>query len=224
MRRALLATLLVLALARPSDAQFAALVYDAANHLTSQFQLAQLVLQVANQVLELTGMDAIVIDGGLQADVGQISALAQDAEGLMHDISALQAQIPTLFDTNNLPRTPVAITQRYDAMQDAVRRARLYAVRTQTLVSTTVSAADHLTALVSGIAGFLGNQQANQTMAQVQATTAKLQAATQLQAASHQRMDVLERMSEDILRSSMLEMRAHFLDGWPGVPDGGGWR
>jgi hypothetical protein len=118
----------------------------------------------------------------------------------------------------------VEITQRYDAMTDAVRRARLYAVRTQTLVTTVVSAADHLTSLVSGIAAFLGNQQANQTMAQVQATSAKLQAAMQLQVASHQRMDVMERMSEDILRSSMLEMRSHFLDGWPGVPAGGGWR
>jgi len=38
---------------------------------------------------------------------------------------------------------------------------------------------------------------------------------------AHQRADTLERMSDEVLRASLLEMRRHFLDGWPGLEGGG---
>ena len=56
---------------------------------------------------------------------------------------------------------------------------------------------------------------------QIESTETKLLAAMQLQAASHQRADTLERMSDEVLRASLIEMRSHFLDGWPGLEEGG---
>jgi hypothetical protein len=215
-----LVPLVVLGLAAPARAQVA-VEEVGPNLFQNTITAIEAVAQTLNQVLELTALEGIIVDGTLQADLGQIGELIMDAEGLMHDVSSLQAQLATLFDTNTLPTTPATITQRYYEMRAAVRQARWYAVRTQTLINTTVSACDHLMGLVSGIASLLGNQQANQTALQIQSTIAKLQASTNVQAAAFQRADMLERMGDDIVRASLIEMRLGWMDGWPGVAGGG---
>jgi len=205
----------------PCWAQVAALVYDPKQDFNATFQIAQNVLSLANQALELTGLEAIVIQDGFDDDMSDIEAIAGDAQGLVGDIRALQSQITVLFDTNDLPGTPLAVTARYKEMQTAVRNARLYAVRAQMLATTVLRTVQHLRGLVSGISDLLGNQSANQTIIQIESTETKLLAAMQLQAASHQRADTLERMSDEVLRASLIEMRSHFLDGWPGLEEGG---
>src|SRR5215510_5356091 len=51
----------LLSLPRPSQAQVAALVYDPTNWAANMAQVAQSILIVANQILDLTAIGAIVI-------------------------------------------------------------------------------------------------------------------------------------------------------------------
>jgi conjugal transfer/entry exclusion protein len=84
--------------AAPAPAQIAALVFDPTNYTVNTLTSIQSVItavesvaQTANMVLELSPLDSIVAAQGIAADMAQLSALAQDAEGLMQDVSALQA-------------------------------------------------------------------------------------------------------------------------------------
>jgi conjugal transfer/entry exclusion protein len=200
-----------------SEAQVAALVYDPANWTANVANLLQTILVVANQVTELTGLGEIVLDGGFGDDMDAIGAVASDAAAVMGDVRSLQAQITVLFDVTTLPTTPRELNTRYVSMMGAIRDARLYAVRTQSLVTTVQRTVGHIQQLASSIQGLLGNHQANQSLLQVQSTSSQVLATLQLQNASYQRADSLDKMMEDVLRSSLLEMRAHFLDGWPGL-------
>jgi hypothetical protein len=217
-RRVVGALLLSLLWVVPARAQIP--VTDVGNLFENTVQVIQGTLGLANQALELLGLGAIVLDNGFDDDMADIALVAGDAAAVLGDVRALEDQIATIFDTNALPNTPQAITDRYIQMTGAIRTARLYAIRTPRLAVTVLNSVQHIRKLVGDIAGLLGNNQANQTLIQMTATETKLLAALQLQTAAYQRVDTLDRMSDDVLRASLLDMRSHWLDGWPGL-DGG---
>jgi hypothetical protein len=201
----------------PAHAQIP--VTDVGNLFENTTQVIQGTLSLANQALDLLGLGEIVLnaDDSFMNDMADIALVANDATAVLGDIRAVQDQIATLFDANTFPTTPATITDRYIAMTGAVRTARLYAIRTQKLAVTVLGAVQHIQRLVADIAAILGNNQANQTLIQLTATEAKLLAAMQLQGAAAERVDTLDRMSDDVLRSSLLDMRSHWMDGWPGL-------
>jgi hypothetical protein len=214
-RRVVVALLLSLCWAVPASAQIP--VTDVGNLFENTVQVLQGTFSLANQALELLGLGAIVLDNGFDDDMAAIALVAGDAATVLGDVRALEDQIATLFDANTMPNTPATITDRYIQMTGALRTARLYAIRTQRLATTVIGAVQHIRQLVADIAGILGNNQANQTLSQMSATETRLLTALELQTAAYQRVDTLDRMSDDVLRASLLDMRSHWMDNWPGL-------
>ena len=169
-----------------------------------------MVLSVANQVLELTPLDEILIAGEIVEDLALIGAILEDAQGLMQDVQALQG----LFDPYAIPRTLPAMRQRITAMDEAISNARSYALKAQRLVTTLLSAVRHLSGLVEGIQALTGNMASNQTLLQVETTISKMLTTLTVQAASHQRTDTLERMRHQVILEMDKEITRQYWGTW----------
>jgi conjugal transfer/entry exclusion protein len=215
MKRVLGLSVFVLLLARlPAHAQGIP-VFDATNLLQNVVTAVQTVFIVANQVLELTGLDEIVLGDEFSGDLEQISTIAQEAQGLSYDVASLQAQITVLFDLGTAPASTGALQERLTAIRQVVFESYVYALRTQTLLRTSISAINHLTRLVSAIEGFVGNMQGNQTMAQLQGNLNKTLTQLEVQTAAYQRAQSVERLSEALTLESINRINEALMEDYP---------
>jgi hypothetical protein len=169
-----------------------------------------MVLSVANQVLELTPLDEILIAGEIVEDLALIGTILEDAQGLMQDVQALQ----DLFNPYDIPRTLPAMRQRIAAMDEAIYNARSYALKAQRLVTTLLSAVRHIIGLVEGIQALTGNMSSNQTLIQVETTISKILTTLTVQAASQQRTDTLERLRHQVIIEMDKEITRQYWGVW----------
>jgi conjugal transfer/entry exclusion protein len=204
-RLAILLLCLLLGCVRPAPAQVVAPlpVIDVANLAQNIAQWVQLVLTVANQVLELTPVDEIILSAEFSSSLEALSVIITEAVGLSYDIGSLNAQIAVLFDLDTAPDNMTALKERLAAIRRVAYDCHVYAMRTQTLVQTTLSAIQHLTRLVEAIGSFIGNMQGNQTMAQFQGTIAELLAKIQVQMATYDRSRSVEHITEVMTLESL---------------------
>jgi len=179
--------ILVLGRGSPAHAQVIAPlpVIDLANLAQNIAQWVQLVITVENQFLELTPVDEIILSGEFIGALEDISVIITEAVGLAYDIESLNAQIAVLFDLDTAPDNLTDLKLWLTDIRRVAYDCHVYALRTQTLVQTTLGAMQHLTRLVETIGGWLGNKQGNQTMTQVQGTMAELLAKIQVQTATY---------------------------------------
>ena len=196
---------LVLGWSGPTHAQVVAPlpVIDVANLAQSIAQWVQLVLTVANQVLELTPVDEIILSGEFLSALEDLSAMIAEAQGLAYDIHSLNNQISVLFDLSTAPDSMALLKARLAEIRRVAYDCHVYALRTQTLVRTTLSAIRHLTRLVEAIGSFIGNIQGNQTMTQVQGTMTELLAKIQTQTAAYDRSQSVEHITEVMTLESL---------------------
>jgi conjugal transfer/entry exclusion protein len=196
---------LVLGGGRSTSAQVVAPlpVIDVANLAQNIAQWVQLVLQVANQLLELTPVDEIILSGEFTSTLDELSVIITEAVGLSYDIGSLNAQISVLFDLDTAPDNMMLLKERLAEIKRVAWDCHVTALRTQTLVRTTLSAIQHLLRLVEAIGNVMGNMQANQTMTQVQSTVAELLAKIQVQMATYDRSRSVEHITEVMTLESL---------------------
>jgi len=188
--------------ARCASAQL--IVEDPLNLVQNTVTATQAVLTVANQVLELTGFDVLSLDDGdYAADLAALRDVVNDASALSFDIGSLEAQVAVLFDLGSAPNGSDALRQRLADMRRAVVEAYVYALRTQTLLRTTLTTIGHLEKLFADLETLLGNQQSNQALIQHQATLNKTLAALQTQSAAFAHAQTVERLSEPLTIESL---------------------
>jgi conjugal transfer/entry exclusion protein len=193
--------MVVLGWSTPAQAQLA--VIDAANLVQNVVTAVQTVFMVANQILELTGLDEIVLGDDFQSDLEALGTIVQEARGLSYDMSSLQAQVTILFSLDSAPNSAHELRERLAAIRRVVFDSYLYALRTQTLLKTTLSTVRHLTRLVSAIGAFVGNMQGNQTMAQMESTLSETLARLQVHTAAYERAQSVERLTEPLTMESL---------------------
>ena len=215
MRRAAILLLLVGLLSLPRQAHAQALVLDVANLAQNVIQALQTIIMVGNQVLELTGVDSLVLDSAFQADLDSLQGLVTNAQGLSYDLQSLDAQITTLFDLRTAPNGTAALRQRLIAIRQIVFESYVYALRTQTLLRTTLSTIQHVTGLVAAIEGFLGNQQANQNLVQYQATITKTLSTLQAQTSTAERARSVERLERVLTEQSIEAIQQAIMEDYP---------
>jgi len=196
-----LVLMVVLGWSTPAQAQLA--VIDAANLVQNVVTAVQTVFMVANQILELTGLDEIVLGDDFQSDLEALGTIVQEARGLSYDMSSLQAQVTILFSLDSAPNSAHELRERLAAIRRVVFDSYLSALRTQTLLKTTLSTVRHLTRLVSAIGAFVGNMQGNQTMAQMESTLSETLARLQVQTAAYERAQSVERLTEPLTMESL---------------------
>jgi conjugal transfer/entry exclusion protein len=212
-KRLLLVLLLLLSVTQPARGQIA--VYDAANVIQSTITAIQTTLTVANQVLDLTPLGEIVLGDGYDEDLTQLATIAREAQGLSYDLASLNAQVTTLFDLSTAPRSTRELRQRLADIRQVVFQSYSYALRTQTLVATTLRTVQHLQRLVAAIGDFLGNNQGNQTLAQLEGTLSHTLATLQVQTAAYERAQSVERLEEALTVESLENISIEILSDWP---------
>ena len=206
--------LLVLLLSLPlqARAQVAALVFDPTNWSANMAQVAQSILIVANQILDLTAIGEIVIAAD---DVGELAGIIAEASALKYDFVQLHNQVVVLFDLNTAPDTRTGLDARLQEMKSLMYDIRVYAIKTQSLVGTIQRTIAHMNSLVSRIEGFVGNLQSQQTIAQMETTVSKTLALIEVQQAAYQRSDTVDKLSEALVIESIHRINQKRIADWP---------
>ena len=203
MRRWFLWAILTLPLTWPGAASAQLAVYDAANFAQNLIQAVQLVFSVANQILELTPVEEIVLSEEYSADLEALGQILTEAQGLSCDLGSLQAQVTSLFRLESAPMSAQGFRERMAEIRRVTSESYSYALRTQTLIQTTLRTVQHLTRLVSAMGSFIGNMQANQTLSQVDSTLGKTLATLHVQTAAYERAQSVDRIAEPLMQESL---------------------
>jgi hypothetical protein len=190
-------------------------VYDIVTEFQTALTAIQTIFMVANQVLELTGLDGFALDSDYSADLEALGAVVRDATHLSQDLSSLQAQVTTLFSLDTVPASATDLQLRLREIRRVTYETYVDALRTQTLVTTTIHTVQHLTQLLSDLENLVGNQQGNQTLAQLESKLVQIQTTMQVQTAAHQRAHAMERLAEPLTIESLHKVNESLLSDHP---------
>jgi conjugal transfer/entry exclusion protein len=197
-------------------------VYDNANFLQNIITAAQTtitaieaVFQSAEWVLELTTLDDIAVSGGIAEDMALLGQLVEQAEGLSYDIGSVQAQLESLFNLDTAPDTRDGLTERLAEIKRQKYLAYSYAARVQTLMRTALRTVEHLQGLLDTLGAIVGNLSGNQTIGQFQAVSGKHLANLDVQMASFQRAQTVDKLSEALILESITKIQARRMEDWP---------
>jgi conjugal transfer/entry exclusion protein len=215
MRRWALSVMLTLPLAWPGGVCAQGIpVYDNANFTQNVIQAVQTVLIVANQVLELMPGE-IALDDAYAADLDTLGRIVEEAQGLSYDLGSLQAQVQALFGLDTAPDSAEGLRERLAEIRRVIHESYVYAVRTQTLLRTTLSTVQHLMNLLGLIGEFIGNMSANQTMSQYDAILSKTLSTLQVQTVAYARAESVEKLATPLMLESLDRIDAAIMSDHP---------
>ena len=175
----------------------------------------QAILIEANQILELTPLDDIAVAGGIAEDMALLGQLVEQAEGLSYDMGSLQAQLDSLFNLDTAPETRDGLTERLAEIKRQKYLAYSYAARVQTLMRTALRTVEHLQGLLDTLGAIVGNMGGNQTVGQFHAVSSKHLANLDVQMASFQRAQTVDKLSEALIIESITKIQARRIEDWP---------
>jgi len=174
-----------------------------------------MVLSVANQVLELTGLDEIVLGDDVGTDLEQLAALREDAQGLQTDLANIQLQITLLFDLSAAPRGSSALRDQMAAIRQLTWQVNVDALRTESLLQSSADALRRIVRLIEGIGGLLGNEQANQTLAQMEAKLTVELIKLRTQTAATNRAQAFDRLRQPLIEQSISNINEAIMEDYP---------
>jgi hypothetical protein len=176
---------------------------------------AQTTLIQLNQILDLTPVKSLTAADGILEDMELLCDLIKQTEAINTDLQSLEAQMAALLDVQQAPRTRPDLQRRMDELKQMRQQARVYAMRTQTLIKTLLRTGDHMKALLTDVTKLVGNLSGQQRLAELQTTIHKTLAVQAAQAAAWQRMDTLDKMSDVLVVESITLIERSRMDGWP---------
>ncbi len=204
----------VLVAVPPVHAQL--VVTDPLNLVQNTIQAGETVLVVANQLLDLLGLPTIVLAAGQYSeDMATFAQIADEAQALGSDLASLQAQIQVLFRLETAPRGSAELRDRLTQIHTVVFDCYVYALRTQTLLRTTLRTLEHLTLLVGSIEALEGNKQAQQVAIQHAALLNKTLATMQMQTSAFQRAQSAERMERLLVEHAVRNIHEAIMEDYP---------
>ena len=190
-------------------------VIDVSNLSQNIIQATQSVLMVVHMVEELLPLGEIVVNDTFSSDLNDLAGIVREAQGLSYDLASLNSQIATLFDLNTAPRGSLELQQRLAAIRKVVFDSYVYALRTQTLIKTALSAVRHLTRLIAAVGDLAGNMQSNQTLIQLEGKLNQSLATLQVQTAAYERAQSVERLTDVLTRESAQRIDEAIMADWP---------
>src|SRR5262249_3227618 len=120
----------------------------------------------------------------------------------------LNAELHQLFDITTAPDTSYGLTRRLALMRQKVAEARVFALRCQGLVVTTLATVRHLSRLVGAIGDFVGGMQARQTIAQLDANLTKAATVLEVTSVTFQRAETLQALEQPMILESIQKINA----------------
>ena len=170
---------------------------------------------IANQVLDLTGLEAWALDAGAwAANLQQIQALVLEAQGLAWDVESLNAQITALFGLEGAPGTSLEFSLRQQEIRQFMYLSWSYAMRTQTLVRTLLSTVEHVLGIYSSLRGIIGNKQGLQSIGQYQAKATQILAELDLHTAAMHRAQSVQGINDPLILQSIQHINMGVLGDW----------
>jgi conjugal transfer/entry exclusion protein len=216
MRRGAIGLVLGLLLLCPRCVQAQGIpVYDNANFIQNVVTAVQTVIMVGNQVLELTGLDEIVLGADLVAELDGLQEIMHEAQGLSMDLSTIQLNLKLLFDLDTAPRSSRELRQRMAEIRRLTWTVYVDALRAQTLMQSTVSALRHMVRLIEAIGDFLGNNQGNQTLAQLDVRLSTELIKLKTQTAAFHRAQAFDRLAEPLMLESIEQINEELMRDYP---------
>jgi conjugal transfer/entry exclusion protein len=190
-------------------------VIDVANLAQNIAQWIETVAIVANQVLELTPVDEIILSGEFTETLETMTDIIAESIGLAYDLQSLNAQIHMLFHLDTAPDNMTDLKLRLQEIRRVAYDCHVYAMRAQTLLRTTLSAIQHLTRLVEAIGSFIGNMQGNQTVAQLNGSLVEILAKLQIQTAAYDRSQSVEHITDVMTQESLHRIQEQLMADHP---------
>ncbi|HEX6827120.1 MAG TPA: hypothetical protein VF077_12455 [Nitrospiraceae bacterium] len=178
-------------------------MYDNANFIQNVITAVQAIFIVANQLLELAGVEEFALDDEYGEMLDQLGEIVSEARGLSNDLASLQSQVTLLFHLDNAPRGTSEYAERMAEIRKVVFECYVTALRTQTLIKTLQSAVRHMKKLAAAIGDLVGNMQGNQTLIQVEETISGTLAKLQAQSAAYERAQSVERLTDNLTMESL---------------------
>src|SRR5262249_42189978 len=198
-----------------SSSQAAQCNPGAANLVKNAITAAEAVILVADEALELTGWGSLALDSGYSDDLAALGAILKDAQGLSYDLSALNLQITALFQLNTVPNGSAALAQRLAAIRSAMTQSYIYALRTQTLITTTQNTIRHLQSLLRHIAELVGNKEGHQNTAEAESLLTKTLATLQTQTSAFERSESIDRLGDAVAVEGLLRIHQAIMEDYP---------
>ena len=172
-------------------------------------------IHTAQNILNLTPLDDMVVAGGIAEDMVLLGQIAEQTEGLSYDWSSLQAQLNGLFHLETAPETRDGLMTRLQEIKTLKFQVYSYTARTQTLLKTALRTVEHLNALLETVANLIGNLQGAQNLGQYHTVATKHLANLDVQIAAFHRAQTLDQLGEAVILESITKIQFRRIEGWP---------
>jgi hypothetical protein len=177
---------------------------DAANLTQTTTSATNLVIHTAQWALNLIGLpEFAVAAGSFIQSMATLQQIVADAQALGFDIMSLQAQLSTLFDLSSAPGTSGEFAMRMGEIRFLVMLAYGYAMRTQTLITTTIETVTDAMTLATHVMVVLGVVQGTQAIAQYQQQLLLVQSELKVATTGYYRAKSVEAMTEPMIEQSI---------------------
>jgi hypothetical protein len=131
------------------------------------------------------------------------------------DLTMIQFQLKALFDLDTAPRSSRELRLRLAEIRRFTWTVYVDAIRAQTLMQSTVSALRHMVRLIEAIADFAGNNQGNQTLAQLDAKLTVELIKLKTQTAAFHRAQAFDRLAEPFMIESIERINEELMRDYP---------
>lgn len=191
-------------------------VFDFANWVQNTISAVQAIAIVANQIIELTALEELVLDSAEFAeDLATLEAIVQEGTQLGWDLQSLQSQILVLFDLDRAPATSVEYRERQAEIFRAIFQGYRYAMQTQTLIRTAIRTVHHIVGILGQVASAIGNLTVSQGLGQSQAKLEQLLVESNVQRAAFERAQSLEGAAPGVLLQGLHNINEVISEGHP---------
>jgi conjugal transfer/entry exclusion protein len=199
----------------PQRSQAQVAVIDAANLVQNVLTAIYSILSVANQILELTPIDEIVLSGEFSGALGALGEIVSAAQGLSYDVSSLNAQVTRLFSLESAPASATELQLRLQEIRQVTFQSYWYAMQVQTLLRTLLSTVQHIQQLVSLVSSYVGNMSGNQNMSQIEGKVTQVLSELEAQTTTYNRAQSVDRIAEPLTIESIKRINEAILADHP---------
>ena len=179
-------------------------------------QVAQNVISLANDALNLIPLPVITIIDTISTDIQTLNLIVQEASQIGMDIASVQAQLNSLFDLRTAPATSSELMVRLAEIRGLIWQARAYAMRVNTLIQTLANTLHHIDVLVGTIAGLAGAKQGMQVLNQKAASLVYVQTMQTVQQAAFRQSELYDKQQQLLVIESIRRIHAAQNADWPG--------
>jgi hypothetical protein len=174
------------------------------NLFYNSVQAADAVVNTASWLLNLASFETFAItDGTFANDLQTLRTIYNDGTAVMGDLSSLQSQLDGLFNVEHAPYTSAGIAARMYEVQTVVFQIYSYAMRTQTLINTTLGVIDDINQLAFDLMSILGVVNGTQMIAMQQSRMLNLQTELKVQTTAYQRAVSTAALSDPMLERAL---------------------